>query len=140
MDHKTAQRGGDSYTRGLQYDPQFLLYAWAARKSGWKADFFAWNVVVKTKTPQLIRHYEPIFWPRVDMYVDRAVGFAKHIATLPREVEDIVAMPGNPGQCRHCPFTILCDNPKNAKGLAATEFRTETYIDFENFRSLPVTP
>lgn len=136
-DHKTSQRGGTSFSSGLQYDPQALIYSWAARECGWTADWFCWNVTVKTQKPYLMRIYEPVFWPRVDMYMARARQFAEWVAKQPSKIIDILQMPGNPGQCRHCLFTLLCDHPGQAEQLASTEFRSEDYKNFFKFRTLP---
>lgn len=134
-DHKTSKRGGLTYGSNIEYEPQQLLYAWAARHMGFEPEYFSWNVIVTTKQPYIMRFYEPIFWPRIEQYMKRAINFAKWLQTQPEDPYEIVLdVPGNPGQCRSCMYRPLCDHANLIPMLVTTDFRRETYEGISNYR------
>lgn len=134
-DHKTSKKGGTSYGTNIEYDPQQILYSWAAREMGYTPDWFSWNVIVLTKQPYVMRLYEPIFWPRITEYVSRAIGFAEWMRDQTDDpVQILLNTPGNPGQCRNCTFRALCDNPMRQHNILAQDFKQEAYDSFTNYR------
>jgi len=134
-DHKTSKRGGLTYGSNIEYEPQQLLYAWAAREMGFAPEWFSWNVLVTTKQPYVMRFYEPIYWPRIHTYMLRAINFAKWLQKQPEEPGEILLdVPGNPGQCRSCMFRQLCDFPQLTDVLLQSDFRREEYQGLSQFR------
>lgn len=134
-DHKTSKRGGLTYGTNIEYEPQQLLYAWAAREMGFSPEWFSWNVIVTTKQPYIMRLYEPIFWPRIEQYMKRAINFAQWLRQQPEDPEQIVCdVPGNPGQCRSCMFRNLCDFPQLIPTLLTSDFRREEYEGISQYR------
>lgn len=130
MDHKTAASCGNSYFFGSEYDSQYLLYAHAARHLGLSVEWFAWNVIVKTKEPRIVRHWLPINWHRVDSYIQRLSSFGLSLQSLPDTIDEALELPGNPAHCRRCPFRDLCDYPRDAQWLADNGFHKADYREF----------
>lgn len=133
IDTKTAASAGASYFHGAEHDAQYLLYSIAAKAKGIPIDRFGWNVLKKTKTPELIRHYIPIDWMRVENTAAELVKFARAIDTFPSDPWEILqTIPGNPGKCRSCQFVDLCTNPRFFHTFLEEDFRVSDPTEFLN--------
>lgn len=109
VDHKTTRSVSSSHFVNAELDPQVVAYMWAARELGIEVDGFIFNVVTRTKAPQLHRY--TINEAPLELMVERLKEFAGAIEELPDSVEGIAKLPGNGLVCRGCPFWELCLYP-----------------------------
>lgn len=115
VDHKTTRSVGSNYFLNADRDAQVFAYFYAAAKLGIEVQGFLFNVITRTKEPQLHR-----FLVRHDPHLlavleSRLVQFAEKVASLPNSLEGILALPGNGLVCRGCPFWELCLDPAAAQ-------------------------
>jgi len=135
-DHKIT--GSSNTTRfygNPEGDIQVIIYLWAAKHVGLDPIAFVHNFVIHTMKSVTVQRNPTPYNPAVnDRMMDRLNYFLETLMKVKSDtIEDILRLPGNPGACRMCPFTIICD----ARSLKAAElavqigFTVSTYLDFE---------
>ncbi len=84
-----------------------------------------------SSVPCIERHWVPVNWDRVDEFRRRLEALGRFLGRLPSEPSRILALPGNPGLCRHCPFAPLCEYPGQLAEIVHMDYQVADYEMFD---------